>query len=57
MMYVAMPWSTGRYRTNVTEQQLRDAPKYGSDNDWNWTDANRMALNPWGRTIPMSWAS
>lgn len=37
-----LPWqslkydtSLGGYRTNVTEQQLRGAPKYGNDNDWN----------------------
>jgi len=33
----------GGYRTNVTEQQLRGAPKYGSDNNWNWTDTSRTS--------------
>ena len=43
-----LPWQSlkydtnlGGYRTNVTEQQLRGAPKYGNDNDWNWTDTSR----------------
>jgi len=43
-----LPWqsleydtSLGGYRTNVTEQQLRGAPKYGNDNDWNWSDTDR----------------
>ena len=43
-----LPWqsleydtSLGGYLTNVTEQQLRGAPKYGNDNDWNWSDTNR----------------
>jgi hypothetical protein len=43
-----LPWQSlkydtglGGYRTNVTEQQLRGAPKYGNDNDWNWSDTNR----------------
>jgi hypothetical protein len=29
----------GGYVTGVTEVQLRGAPKYGDDRDWNWTDA------------------
>jgi len=43
-----LPWQSlkydtnlGGYRTNVTEQQLRGAPKYSNDNDWNWTDTTR----------------
>jgi hypothetical protein len=43
-----LPWqslkydtSLGGYVTGVTEQQLRDAPKYGNDNEWNWSDAAR----------------
>jgi hypothetical protein len=44
-----LPWQSlkydtrlGGYVTGVTEQQLRGAPKYGNDNDWNWGDANRI---------------
>ena len=43
-----LPWQSlkydtgiGGYRTDVTEQQLRGAPKYGNDNDWNWSDTSR----------------
>ncbi len=46
--YYPLPWQSleydttlGGYRTNVTEQQLRGAPKFGNDNDWNWADASR----------------
>jgi hypothetical protein len=44
-----LPWQSlkydtrlGGYVTGVTEQQLRGAPKYGNDNDWNWGDVNRI---------------
>jgi hypothetical protein len=48
-----LPWqslkydtSLGGYRTGLTENQLRDAPKYSSDTDWNWGDSGRTrALN------------
>jgi len=43
-----LPWQSlkydtklGGYRTGVTETQLRGAPKYGNDNDWNWGDTTR----------------
>jgi PRC-barrel domain len=43
-----LPWQSlkydtdlGGYRTGVTETQLRSAPKYGNDNDWNWSDTKR----------------
>jgi hypothetical protein len=43
-----LPWQSlkydtrlGGYVTGVTESQLRSAPKYGNDNDWNWADAAR----------------
>jgi hypothetical protein len=43
-----LPWQSlkydtrlGGYVTGVTEGQLRGAPKYGNDNDWNWADAAR----------------
>jgi PRC-barrel domain len=41
-----LPWQSlkydtrlGGYITGVTEKQLRDAPKFGNDRDWNWGDA------------------
>ena len=43
-----LPWQSlkydtnlGGYRTGVTETQLRGAPKYGNDNEWNWGDTTR----------------
>jgi hypothetical protein len=43
-----LPWQSlkydtalGGYRTGVTESQLRGAPKYSGENDWNWGDADR----------------
>jgi hypothetical protein len=48
-----LPWQSlkydtrlGGYRTGVTEDQLRSAPRYGNDNDWNWSDqAGNRAVN------------
>lgn len=43
-----LPWSAltydtnlGGYRTDVTEQKLKGAPKYTTENDWNWTNTSR----------------
>ncbi len=43
-----LPWSSLNYNTelegyqvNITEQQLKGAPKYSNDNDWDWTDEKR----------------
>ena len=43
-----LPWQSlkydtrlGGYVTGVTESQLRGAPKYGSERDWNWADIGR----------------
>jgi hypothetical protein len=43
-----LPWQSlkydtrlGGYRTGVTEDQLRGAPKYGKESDWNWGDPAR----------------
>jgi hypothetical protein len=45
--YYPIPWeslsydtSLGGYRTNITEQQLKGAPKY-TGNDWDWEDRER----------------
>src|SRR4029077_4405895 len=48
-----LPWQSlkydtrlGGYRTGVTEDQLRGAPRYSNDNDWNWADsAQARAVN------------
>lgn len=43
-----LPWQSlkydtrlGGYVTGITEQQLVGAPKYGNNNDWNWSDVTR----------------
>jgi hypothetical protein len=40
-----LPWQSlkydtnlGGYRTGITENQLKGAPKYSNDNSWNWND-------------------
>jgi hypothetical protein len=48
-----LPWQSlkydmrlGGYVTGISEQQLRGAPKYADDGDWNWSDgAQTRALN------------
>ena len=48
-----LPWQSlkydtnlGGYRTGITENQLKGAPKYGNDNAWNWSDpARTRAVN------------
>ena len=44
----AIPWrrleydtSLGGYRTDITEQQLRGAPEFYRDRDYDWSDRNR----------------
>jgi hypothetical protein len=39
LKYDTEPWRI--YRTGITEQQLKGAPKYGNDNTWNWSDPAR----------------
>ena len=55
-----LPWQSlkydtrlGGYVTGVTESQLRGAPKFGNDNDWNWGDParNRVVNDYYG--VPM----
>jgi hypothetical protein len=43
-----LPWQSLKYDTRlggyvagITEKQLRGAPKYGNDRDWDWADAAR----------------
>jgi hypothetical protein len=55
-----LPWQSlkydtrlGGYRTGVTEQQLRGAPKYQADNDWNWSDrAGNRAVDDYYGVVP-----
>jgi hypothetical protein len=55
-----LPWQSlkydrrlGGYVTGITEQQLRGAPKYGEDADWNWADVagNRAVDDYYGVSI------
>ena len=46
--YYPLPWQSlkydtdlGGYQTNLTEAQLKGAPKYADDSGWNWTDTGR----------------
>jgi hypothetical protein len=46
--YYPMPWSKlkydtrlGGYRADITEQQLKSAPKYSRSTDWDWSDRSR----------------
>jgi hypothetical protein len=43
--YYPLPWSQlkcdtslGGYRTNLTESQLKGAPKYPHSKEWDWSD-------------------
>jgi hypothetical protein len=43
-----LPWTSfrydeklGGYLANITEAQLKGAPKYAADNDWDWNDKKR----------------
>jgi len=43
-----LPWPSLKYDTElggyvvgITVEQLRDAPRYGNDNAWNWADRSR----------------
>lgn len=46
--YYPLPWSLltynpklGGYEVNVTEHQLKGAPRYGRDDNWDWNDRAR----------------
>ena len=46
--YYPLPWSLltyntklGGYEVNVSETQLKTAPKYGRHESWDWSDRNR----------------
>ena len=47
--YYPLPWSVltynpalGGYEVNITEQQLKNAPKYSRHDNWDWSDRARM---------------
>jgi hypothetical protein len=46
--YFPMPWAVLKYdtglegyRTNMTEDQLRGAPRFNRNTDWDWSDRSR----------------
>ena len=46
--YYPMPWANLRYDTSlegyrigITDDQLRDAPKFNRNTDWDWSDRSR----------------
>jgi hypothetical protein len=46
--YFPMPWATLKfntglrgYRVNMTEDQLKGAPKFNRKTDWDWSDRSR----------------
>ena len=56
--YFPMPWTTLKYdtglegyRVNMTEDQLKDAPKFNRNTDWDWSDRSRdRTINDYYRT-------
>jgi len=47
--YYPLPWSLltynerlGGYEVNISEQQLKGAPKYGTHESWDWSDTRRQ---------------
>jgi hypothetical protein len=47
--YYPLPWSVltynpalGGYEVNITEQQLKNAPRYSRHDSWDWSDRSRM---------------
>jgi hypothetical protein len=57
--YYPVPWSTlkydtnlGGYRTNLTETQLKGAPKYSKSTDWNWNRDNDRRVYDYYRAQP-----
>src|SRR3954453_16417589 len=58
-----LPWQSLKYdtnlrgyRTGITENQLKGAPKYSNDNAWNWNDpARTRSVNDYyGVAVPLS---
>jgi hypothetical protein len=46
--YYPLPWanlkydtSLGGYRVGITEEQLKGAPKFNRNTDWDWSDRSR----------------
>ena len=50
--YFPMPWPALKYdtrldayRTNMTEDELRGAPKFNRNTDWDWSDISETGTN------------
>jgi hypothetical protein len=57
--YYPVPWSTlkydtnlGGYRVNLTNDQLKGAPKYSDSTDWNWSRDNDRRVHDYYRATP-----
>ena len=57
--YYPVPWSTlkydtnlGGYRVNLTNDQLKGAPKYSDSTDWNWSRDNDRRVHNYYRATP-----
>jgi PRC-barrel domain len=53
--YYPLPWSVltynpslGGYEVNITEQQLKNAPKYSRHESWDWADRARKVSHFYG---------
>jgi hypothetical protein len=61
--YYPVPWSLldfddrlGGYRTNLTREQLANAPKYARSNEWDWTRESDHEVSNYYR-MPPYWGS
>lgn len=57
--YYPVPWSTlnydtslGGYRVNVTEDQLKKAPKFNESTGWNWNRENEQRVYSYYQARP-----
>ena len=60
--YYPMPWPNlkydtrlGGYRVGVTEDQLKGAPKFNRNTDWDWNCVARASGQPYG-PLQLSWS-
>src|SRR5215218_11418070 len=58
--YYPVPWSLltynqrlGGYEVNISEEQLRGAPKFSEDEDWDWSDRGRGVSDYYGTPFGM----
>jgi hypothetical protein len=57
--YYPVPWSTlkydtslGGYRVNLTEDQLKRAPKFNDSTGWNWNRENEQRVYSYYQARP-----